>query len=73
MRQVYNQVRLGLNIRMRRHVMRLTQAQLAEKVSCNVSTISALERGKRDVSVERLFAISRALELPLRELLMNVD
>lgn len=73
MKQVYNQLRLGLNIRMRRHVMKMTQAQLAEKVGCNVSTISALERGRREISVERLFAISRALEYPIRELLMNVE
>ncbi len=73
MKQVCNLLRLGLSIRMRRHVMKMTQAQLAEKVGCAVGTISALEHGRRDISVERLFAISRALEYPLRELLMHVD
>lgn len=73
LRQVYNQVRLGLNIRMRRHILKLTQAQLAEKAGCAMSTVSALERGKRDISVELLFALSRALDCPVRELLLNVE
>ncbi len=37
---VYNTLRLGLNVRRRRHVMRLTQAQLAERVGCAAKTIS---------------------------------
>ena len=73
MKQGCHLLRLGLTIRMRRHVMRMTQAQLAEKIGCTVGTISALEHGRRDISVERLFAISRALDYPLRELLMQVE
>lgn len=73
MKQTYNRLRLGLKIRMRRHVMKMTQAQLAEKLGCAVDTISALEHGRRNISVERLFALSRALEYPLHELLMNID
>ena len=70
---VYNQLRLGLNIRMRRHLMKLTQVQLAEKVGCSKGTISALERGQRDMSVEMLFALSRALEYPVQEMLAGVE
>ena len=73
MRNVYNRLRLGLNIRMRRHILRLTQVQLAEKVGCGRQYISTLERGKRDMSVEKLFAISRALECSMADLLENVE
>lgn len=73
METVYNQLRLGLNIRMRRHLMKLTQVQLAEMVGCSKGTISALERGQRAISVEMLFALSRALKYPVREMLIGVD
>lgn len=70
---VYNQPRLGLNIRMRRHLMKLTQVQLAEMVGCSKGTISALEHGQRDMSVKMLFALSRALEYPVQEMLVGVE
>lgn len=73
MKNVYNRLRLGLNIRMRRHILRLTQVQLAEKVGCGSRYISALERGKQDLSIEKLFAISRALECSMADLLQNVE
>ena len=73
MEQFYNQLRLGLNIRMRRHIMRMTQAKLAEKIGCTVATISAIERGKRDLSVEMLFALCRALEYTTADILRGVE
>ena len=66
-------LRLGLNIRMRRHVMKLTQAELAQKLGCTNGTISDWERGKRDISVNMLFNLSRALECPIRALLLDVE
>ena len=70
--QVYNSLRLGLNVRRMRHGMRLTQAQLAEKVGCHSRTISAIEHGRRDVTVEMLFELSQALGCPMQELLLGV-
>ena len=72
MELTYNRLRLGLNIRMRRHVMDLTQEQLAKIVGCHKSTISAIERGKHDMSVDTLFAISKALAYPMHDILQNV-
>lgn len=71
--QVYDRLRLGLNVRRMRHGMRLTQAELAAKVGCGARTISAIERGQRDVSVETLFALCRALGCPVQELLLGVE
>lgn len=73
MNSAYNRLRLGLNIRMRRHILKMTQAQLAEKVGCTNRAISALERGKRDLSVEMLFSLCRALECSAADILQNVD
>ncbi len=65
--------RIGLNIRMRRHIMKMTQEQLAEKVGCSRGVISAVERGKRGVSVEMLLAFCRALEYNTAEILRGVE
>lgn len=73
MEQVYNQLRLGLNIRMRRHILKMTQAQLAEKVGCTNRAISVLEHGKRDLTVEMLFTLCRALECSAMDILRNVE
>lgn len=68
----FNQLRLGLNIRLRRKLMRLTQAELAQRVGCGVQTISDIERGKRTVSVDLLFRLSRAMDFPVSEMLQGV-
>lgn len=67
-----NLICLGLNIRRWRRGMRLTQAELAGKVGCGVGTISAMEHGRRTISVDMLFKLSRALTCPVKELLQGV-
>lgn len=69
----FNQLRLGLNIRLRRKLMRLTQAELANLVGCGVQTISDIERGKRPMSVNMLFSLSRAMGWPVAEMLQGVE
>ena len=70
--QVYNRLRLGLNVRRMRHGMRLTQAQLASVLKCSSKTVSDIERGKRDISMNMLFDLCRALNCPVQELLLGV-
>lgn len=71
--QVYNQLRLGLNVRRLRHGMRLTQTELAAKLGCSSKTVSAIERGKQDLSVNMLFNLCWALGCPVQELLLGVE
>ena len=71
--QVYNRLRLGLNVRRLRHGLHLTQTELAARIGCGNRTISAIERGQRDLSVEMLFALCRALECSVKELLLGVE
>ena len=63
--------RLGLNVRRRCHVMRLTQKELAERLGCSVQTISRIEHGA-NIPVETVVRLSRALEWTLPELLHGV-
>ncbi len=65
-------LRLGLNIRMRRHILDLTQRELAAKIGCSARTLSLMERGQRDISVETLMRLCRALSCSTKDLFMGV-
>ena len=69
----FNRLRLGLDIRRWRHGRRLTQAELAAKLGCRAATISEIERGKRNISVNMLFACCRALDCKVTDLLVGVE
>ena len=51
----------GNNLRKLRKTKGWTQAELAAQAKRSVCTISALERGEHDMSVETFFALCRAL------------
>lgn len=70
--QVYNRLRLGLNVRRLRHGMRLTQEELAVRIGCSSRTVSAIERGKQNLSVNMLFDLCRALACHVHELLLGL-
>lgn len=63
---------IGANVRDARRKRALTQAQLAERVSRSVETISNLERGNLVPGIETLLAISEALNVPLSALLQGL-
>ena len=69
-----NRTRLGLNIRRhRRYIRRMTQVQLAEQIGCSSQLISALEHGKRELSVEMLLRLCHALSCTPDDLLRDVE
>lgn len=70
-RTPYDEKLTGNNLRKLRKTKGWTQAELAAKVKRSVSTISALERGEHDMSVETFFALCRALKCLPAELLGN--
>lgn len=57
----YDPAVIGRNIRALRCDRGCTQKELAHMTQYSTSTISALECGKRDMSVNMLFALCRAL------------
>jgi DNA-binding XRE family transcriptional regulator len=60
-------VQLGLTVSYYRKMKGLSQAELAEKVGCSKGHISTLEAPglKTSVSLESLFDIAEALEVPV--------
>jgi len=59
---------VGKNIREIRKSKGLTLEELAEKVNRDWSYLSQIERGKSIPSIETVFLISNALEIPLESL-----
>lgn len=63
-----NYRQLGLNINFYRKNKQLTQMQLADMVDVEYSHISRIELGKVGASIDLLFAIADALEIPVNKL-----
>ena len=60
---------LGLLISKYRHLSNLSQEKLAERIGVSTNFLGNIERGEKHPSVETLFKICVALDLPLNELL----
>ncbi|MEA5536142.1 helix-turn-helix transcriptional regulator [Crocosphaera sp. XPORK-15E] len=64
---------LGNNIRQLRTNLGLSQEQLAEKADLHRTYIGAVERGERNVSLDNILAIARALGVSASNLLEGVE
>lgn len=64
-------LQLGLNVRQRRHIVGLTQKELAARLGCSAQTVSRIEHGG-NVPVDMVMRLSRALGWTLPELLRGV-
>lgn len=60
---------LATNIRRARAELGLTLSELSRRSSIGKATLSALEAGSGNPTIETVFSLSRALELPISELL----
>ncbi len=54
---------------MRRHELRLTQEELAEKADFHVNFIGGIERASRNPSLTSLVKLAKALKTSLKDLL----
>ena len=63
----------GREIRRHRLLRNLSQEQLAERAGLHRNYIGFLERGERNASLTTLFAVARALEVPLSELFAGIE
>lgn len=66
-----NYIKIGLKISYYRKLKSLTQEQLAEILDCGVSFIGQIEAPNiyKGISLDTLFKIARALEIPPYKLL----
>ena len=59
---------MGRRIRQRRRWLNMTQEQLAEAAGLSTSFVGHIERGSRKLSVEMLWAICKALEISMDDI-----
>ena len=75
MKEKYNEIyrRIGLKISYYRKMKGMTQEQLAEKIDKNLAFIGAVEAPNvnRTVSLDTLFDIAEALEVPPYKFFMD--
>ena len=63
---------LGEAIRIRRKLSKLSQEKLAEKAELHPVYISAVERGVKNISMDALTRIAKALGVRVRDLVAEV-
>lgn len=56
---------VGLRMRIRRQMMRMSQEQLAESLGVTFQQVQKYENGSNRVSASRLFDVARTLESPI--------
>lgn len=63
-------LRIRVDIAAARERVSITQMQLASAAKLSIGTISAIERGETDPKLSTLFRIARALDVPVRDLIV---
>ena len=66
-------VSLGSVIRRARNSAGFSQEKLADRANLHRTYIGGVERGERNVGFKNLIAISAALNIPVHELVRDVD
>ena len=64
---------LGLRIRYFRKDKCMTQEELAEICNLHPTYIGQLERGEKNATIESVYKIARGLDVPLSNLLENME
>lgn len=65
--------KFGANVRRVRKSMGLSQEALADESGIHRTYIGSVERGERNISLDNILAIARALKVSPAELLLEVD
>ncbi|QFP76281.1 helix-turn-helix domain-containing protein [Deinococcus sp. AJ005] len=63
----------GKRLRAERHLIGLTLEDLAEAADMNWSYIAQVERGTRNIGIDNMAALARAVGVPLAFLLQSND
>lgn len=65
--------RLGHAIRVRRHILRLSQEQAATRAGMHRNYIGALERGEINPTYGTLLRVSTGLQMPIERLIAHAQ
>ncbi len=67
-----NLQKFGRRLKELRLKRRLTQAELAERVDLSTNFVGMVERGLRNTSIDKLFALADALNISLSEFFKEI-
>ncbi len=59
----------GLKVRMRRYEIGITQEELTEKADLHPTYVGSVERGERNITLENIIALAKALDCSPKELM----
>lgn len=62
-------VRFGELVRQKRHELGLTQEELAEKAGLHPTYVGSVERGERNIALENIVSLAKALKCSPKDLL----
>ena len=63
----------GQNVRRIRKTLGFSQEELAERAGLHRTYIGSVERGERNISLNNIVAIARALNVPIAELVSGIE
>lgn len=59
----------GLKVRLRRYELEITQEELAERAGLHPTYVGSVERGERNIALENIVALARALNCSSKDLM----
>lgn len=59
----------GLEVRMRRFKIGITQEELAEKADLHPTYVGSVERGERNIALENIISLAKALDCSPKDLM----
>jgi len=62
----------GFAVKARRHELGISQEQLAEKAEMHRTYIASIERGARNVSLENIYRLAKALDTSIPALFESI-
>ncbi|HBD94723.1 MAG: hypothetical protein A2015_03730 [Spirochaetes bacterium GWF1_31_7] len=66
-------IEIGRRIKQLREDMKLSQEDFAEKIAVDVSYLSGVENGKRNITLDTLDKITEKLNVDISNKLINID
>jgi transcriptional regulator with XRE-family HTH domain len=62
-------IAFGKNVRSRRHLMDISIEKLAEIADLDPTYLSSIERGERNIALENIIALAKALKCSAKDLI----
>lgn len=65
--------KFGVNVKRRRKALGLSQEALAHESGIHRTYIGSVERGERNISLDNIVTLARALRIPPEDLVREID